>query len=106
LNLVLDELITNIVLYGAGSGQQHVPAAVVQLEVGATPRGVEVCLRDSGVVFNPLERPPADTAASLEDREVGGLGIHFLREMAQDLHWQRAGGMNELRFVMPTQPSP
>jgi anti-sigma regulatory factor (Ser/Thr protein kinase) len=92
--LALDELITNVFTHG-GQGQ-FLPDVDVVVEVD---RDHAVCeLRDNGVAFNPLELPPADTEAPLDDRPVGGLGVHFVRQIFRDLHYRRQAGRNVLRL--------
>ena len=51
------------------------------------------------------ERPDADTTLSVEDREVGGLGIHLARQMADGIRYERRGDRNILTLTMNIQPS-
>ena len=44
--------------------------------------------------FNPLELPRPDTDSSLDDRAIGGLGIHFVRTLMNDMTYRREGGRN------------
>lgn len=97
--LMLDELITNIVTHGYPPGV----TGEVELHAEVHDAALDVRLRDWGVAFNPLELPEPDTSLSLEERAIGGLGVHFVRRMADELSYQRVGegaeGRNELRIV-------
>jgi len=53
-------------------------------------------IRDEGVPFNPLKTPEPDLALSLEEREVGGLGIFFIRRLVDEVKYQREGKFNVL----------
>ena len=56
--------------------------------------GVEV--EDDGRDFNPLTRPPVDVSAPLEERGVGGLGIHMITKFMDDVEHRRVDGRNIL----------
>ena len=62
-----------------------------------------VTLTDYAFAYNPLQAPAPDTTLDLDEREVGGLGVHFLRQLADEVSYQRieAGGhgANRLRIV-------
>jgi anti-sigma regulatory factor (Ser/Thr protein kinase) len=89
-NLMLDELITNIVSYGYQSEAGH-PIEVALHLAGDT---LTIRLADSGPPFNLLDAAEADTALSLEDRDIGGLGIHFVRKLAQSIAYARENDQN------------
>lgn len=96
--LMLDELITNVVTHGygeQGDGQ-------IRVEARVQGTSAEVLLVDQARPFDPLQAPMPDTTLALEDREIGGLGVFFVRKMADEVHYRRtaeAGGSNELRLV-------
>ena len=93
LNLVLEELFVNTVRHG---GCEGVPdAAHVRLRCAADGVGVE--FRDRGHAFDPTTAPDADIHSPLEERR-GGLGIHLVRGIMRDLHYQRDGEWNQLRM--------
>jgi len=98
LNLVLEELVTNIVSYGYEGSDAGSPIAV-RLRRDAT--GVDVEVIDEGRAFDPLSAPEPDLEASVEERPIGGLGVHFLRTLMHDLRYHRAEGRNHLFFRKP-----
>lgn len=103
LNLVLEELFVNAVRHG---GCQGVPdSARVRLWQAAD--GVEVEFRDRGHPFDPTSVPDVDIHASLVERHDGGLGIHLVRQIMRDVHYERDGEWNLLRMRRPAaQPDP
>lgn len=92
LNLVLGEILTNIISYGYTDGGEH--EITVRLTVESGEMRVEV--EDDGQPFNPLEAPEPDTTKPLEDRAVGGLGVHLVRKLTDGLEYQRLEGKNLL----------
>lgn len=94
INLVCDELITNIILYGYPSDQKGIHT--IRLDVEQTSDGWELCLSDRGIPFNPLLKPIPRTDQSIEERGIGGLGIHFVRQVMDELRYERLNEENVL----------
>jgi len=92
VNLALDELVTNVVLYGFSepSGQE----VLVKLSTAGSELVASVC--DGGKPFNPLEVRPPDLNAPLEDRELGGLGVHLVRSLMDHVSYARENDQNVL----------
>lgn len=94
LDLVVEELVVNI-------GSYAYPDRQGDMEVGCELRGDPplfcIMLRDWGVAFDPLERDAPDLESELEERDVGGLGIFLVRELATRCTYHRANEMNEFR---------
>ncbi len=95
VNLALDELVTNTILYGFddAAGQEF----QVRLEVSGTELSGE--LTDEGRAFDPLSVPLPDLTAPLREREVGGLGLHLVRSLMDRLDYRRDGAKNVLTLV-------
>lgn len=93
LDLVLEELLTNTVSYGA-------PPAGSRIEVRLARRGdeIEVELVDAGMAFDPRTLPAPDLDAPLEERRVGGLGVHLVRQFMDEIEYRRVGGRNHLHL--------
>jgi len=89
-NLVLEEIFTNIVSYGHGDNEPH----QVQFYLECDKNSINIRIEDDGVPFNLLEAEPADLETDLERRSVGGLGIHLIRKLADDIEYQRVGSNN------------
>src|SRR4051812_9145940 len=73
LNVVLDELVTNAITHGQASG-------VIVIRITPVDGVLEITMKDEGAAFNPLTLPEPDLVAGLEERKIGGLGIHFVRK--------------------------
>jgi len=95
VNLALDELVTNTILYGFDDPENQ--EFEVRLDVSGTELRGE--LRDGGRVFNPLEVPPPNLDAPLQEREVGGLGLHLVRSLMDRLEYRREGVKNVLTLA-------
>lgn len=92
VNLCLDELLTNTISYGFPEGGEHV------ISVGMTLEGEKmvITIRDDGIAFNPLEQSEPDTSQGIEERPIGGLGIHLVRNMMDEIEYRRESGKNIL----------
>ena len=78
--LVLDELLSNIIRYG-GVERDSQP---IVLELDVVADHLLIRITDAGIPFNPFDRPPPDLDLPLEQREVGGLGIHLVRHFMDE----------------------
>ena len=94
LNLVLDELITNIVSYGFDDGAD----SAIRLSVALGEGTINVELTDNGRPFDPVKAPLPELAGDLEERQVGGLGLKFMRAYVDLLDYRRDGEFNRLRL--------
>lgn len=85
MQLMVEELVVNAMTHGA-KGQ---PNGWLRLVVRQSEQSIDLELSDNGVAFDPLSLDAPDLDMSLEAREVGGLGIHFVRQMADVAHYVR-----------------
>ncbi len=99
LAVVCEELAANIAMHGA-TGKNG--ASFVEVSVIDEADGLLLSVVDDGRPFNPLAQATPDTARSLEDREIGGLGIHFVRSMVQHIAYERCGPLNRLTARLDT----
>jgi len=95
LNVALDEALSNIVLYGYRDGGQH------QICVDVRPLSDRLVLeiRDDGVAFDPLQARAPDLTLDLDHRPIGGLGLHFMRSILDDISYRRDDGWNVLTMT-------
>lgn len=90
MNVVLDELLTNTVSYGLAERAD----GEVTVEVDLRPDRLTVTLTDNGTAFDPFGRDAPDTSLSIEERPIGGLGIHLVRQMLDDVSYHRRDDKN------------
>jgi anti-sigma regulatory factor (Ser/Thr protein kinase) len=104
LNLALDELITNVILYGYEDGGHH----QIRVALSANDDELTAELVDDGKPFDPIaESPEPRLEAPLEERPIGGLGLHLVRTLMDDVRYRRDGAYNRMSLVKrldPTQP--
>lgn len=91
VNIVLDELLSNIVKYSFPDGKEHV--IDITLELFTTGK-LTLCLTDEGVPFNPFSAPDPDLSIPLEEREIGGLGILIVKRLMDEYHYKRQANLN------------
>ena len=97
VNLVLEELGLNIMTYGT-TGMDRGPE--IDIILISEDESLTIEVSDDGQPFNPLEDAvEPDIDGLLGDREIGGLGVHLVRTMMDDLSYQRAAGKNRLKLV-------
>ncbi len=94
LNLSIEEVLTNVISYGYEDNEEH--QILVRMNIKEDEVWVEV--EDDSKPFNPLEVDEPDLDKSLEDRPIGGLGIHLVRNYMDDLEYRRNGDKNLLKL--------
>ena len=92
----LDEVVTNMISYG-GLAPCDTIAVTIDLRDDAICASVE----DRGVAFDPLHDAPPPATGSIEERPLGGLGLHIARTIIRDLSYQRVDGRNLLLMRLP-----
>ena len=92
-HLALEEILSNVIRHGYDAPGKHEISVCLRLEKGQVHLQVE----DDGREFDPLSAPEVDVGVPLEERRVGGLGIHLLRKVASEIRYSRADGRNQLR---------
>lgn len=90
VQVVLDDLLANVVLHGL-AGREGGEAAV---EVALQGAVLFVTISDNGPPFDPFARAAPDTTLAIEERQIGGLGIHLVRQMMDEVSYERREGRN------------
>src|SRR5262245_2533817 len=98
LNLALEEILTNIISYGYIDSREH----EIRVSLSALPGEVRAEVEDDGQPFNPLEAPEPDITKPLEERTIGGLGIHLVRKLMDALEYKRRADRNILTIRKET----
>ena len=92
VNLAIEELATNILKYGYDDTAAHEILLRLEIDSGT----LLLVLEDDGHEFDPLAAPEPDVNLPAEERLPGGLGIHLVRKMVDEIHYQRLDGRNRL----------
>jgi anti-sigma regulatory factor (Ser/Thr protein kinase) len=93
--LALEEVFMNVVMHGSEglTGVQFAASLTVEAHT------VIMQLRDNSNPFDPLQAPPPDIEAQIEDRQVGGLGIYLTRTLMDDVQYEFKDGSNVLTLT-------
>jgi serine/threonine-protein kinase RsbW len=94
-NLAIEELVTNIVKYGYDDSDPH--EIIIQLAISDGELRIDIS--DDGHEFNPFDQPEPDTTLPAEERPIGGLGIHFVRNLLDDCAYCRNDGRNTVTLT-------
>ena len=99
INLALEEAVTNVMLY-AYPGRNDGKVFVEFVEVNE-PEGKKLIftISDSGIPFDPTQKEEADITLSAEERAIGGLGIHLVRQLMDEIVYEREDDKNILTLV-------
>ena len=92
LNLVLEEAVTNVIMY-AYPKEEH---EFIYLSADIQDGSLVFVLTDSGKEFDPTLMPDADISLSAEDRQIGGLGIFLIRQIMNEVKYERIDNKNVL----------
>ena len=92
-SLVIEELVTNCIKYGY---DDDAAGHIIEVEMELSATELVLTVTDDGHAFNPLALPEPDTSQPVEERPIGGLGLHLLRKMADRMDYARADGKNRL----------
>lgn len=92
INLALDEILTNVISYGYDDDTEH------DIVVRLTIRGGELAVQveDDGRPFNPLDVAAPPLHVPLQERPIGGLGVHLVRKVIDRVNYRRQDGKNIL----------
>lgn len=95
IQLALEESITNIITHGYKDAPGGTRTFTVELAVAA-PNRIRATITDDAPAYDPLARPEIDVAAPLEDRPIGGLGVHLVKHLMSASLYARQAGKNIL----------
>jgi sigma-B regulation protein RsbU (phosphoserine phosphatase) len=94
-NIVFDELLNNVIRYAFGDAADHTIRVVVELN----DNRLMMTISDDGNPFNPFQTDPPDTALSIDERGIGGLGVHLVRNMMDEVSYNRRTDRNVVTLV-------
>ena len=95
INLALEEAVTNVIMYAYPKGTKGTFSIDSKDSTGL----LEFTITDSGTEFDPTSAPKPDTSLDVEQRSIGGLGIHLVRSIMDSVTYQRKDGKNILKMT-------
>ncbi|MBZ0310627.1 MAG: ATP-binding protein [Anaerolineae bacterium] len=95
--LAVNEAATNVIVHGYKEEQ-----GIIQIEIrGEETGGCQVCIRDEAPLFDPTRIPTPDLSLPLEKRPFGGMGVHLIRSLMDEVKYNiTIQGNNELTLVI------
>jgi anti-sigma regulatory factor (Ser/Thr protein kinase) len=96
LDVAVEEIFVNIASYAYQPGTGD---ALIQVESLDGPKRVEVTFVDSGVPYNPLLKEDPDVTLSVEERQIGGLGIYMVKKSMDDMTYEYKDNKNILKII-------
>lgn len=94
VNLALEEALANVIMYAYPKGVQ----GEVTLSTNIKGEDILMEIKDKGAPFDPLQQQQANLDVPLEERQIGGLGIHLIKEIMDGVEYARADGKNVLKM--------
>ena len=92
MNLAIEEAVVNVMTYAYPAGT----VGNVNIEAQANDERLKFTITDSGTPFDPTGKAEVDTTLSAEERPIGGLGIHLVRQLMDSINYERIDGKNVL----------
>ena len=97
INICAEELFVNIISYAYKEGIGDTKVSIEKLD-----NEVVLIFEDEGIKYNPLEKEDPDTTLSLEERQIGGLGIFMVKQMAKKVEYEYYNNKNKLKLTFDT----
>jgi anti-sigma regulatory factor (Ser/Thr protein kinase) len=92
LNIALEELLTNTISDGYSDEQRH----EIAIDIVRDGETIVTELSDDARPYDPLNAPPPDLDSAIEDRRVGGLGVHLVKTLMDDVAYAYRDGRNHV----------
>jgi anti-sigma regulatory factor (Ser/Thr protein kinase) len=102
LLLLCEEALTNIVSHGYTDTAEH----LIEISLYHDTQRIMLEFKDDGVAFDPRQQPQAELGLPVAEAPVGGLGLTMIRQLSDELRYQRAGKYNILSLACNTGRQP
>ena len=96
MKMVFDEMISNTISYGFKDDNEH----EIGIDIDLYGERLMTTITDDGIPFNPFAQDKPDTSLSVEDRDIGGLGIHLVKNTMDEYSYKRGIGKNQVNLIM------
>lgn len=93
--LAIEEMVTNCIKHGYDDTDEHTILITMSVDEGT----LTMTIVDDGHAFDPLARSAPDLSGSVEDRQIGGLGIHLLKNLSDTMSYERRDAANRLTLT-------
>ena len=98
IELITEEILTNIVTHGYPIPQSD----KIEFELNILPGKIKLSFKDLGVPFDPCKHPLPQLNIPLEERPIGGMGIHMVKTIASQISHEHTNNSNTLRIEIET----
>ena len=95
MNLAIEEAVVNVIDYAYPSGT----VGSIDIKVTIYDNHMEFVISDSGTPFDPTKKEDVDISLHVEERRIGGLGIHLVRQLMDKINYERKDGRNILTLI-------
>ena len=95
INLAIEEAVVNIMNYAYPKGVK----GIVNVDASISEKGLRFVISDSGIPFDPTTKAEVDVTLPAEERGIGGLGIHLIRQIMDIVNYERIEGRNVLTLI-------
>ena len=95
INLALEEIVSNVMLYAYPGTHGQVIVEYIKVN----DERIIFTVSDTGIAFDPTKKEEVDTTLSAEERPIGGLGIHLVRQLMDEVHYERIDDKNVLTLI-------
>jgi len=95
ITLAIEELVTNVITHGLQDSPSEV---AIYVRIVRDAESVIVTVEDTATPFNPVQAPEPDVTAPLEDRSPGGLGVHLVMNVMDEVEYEAIGEKNVVRM--------
>ena len=92
IHLMLDELVINIIRHGYDDDRAH----IIDLRLSIEASVLTIALEDDGLAFDPTKAPLPKFHLPIEERPIGGLGVHIVKTLCDTMTYRRVGDRNVL----------
>jgi serine/threonine-protein kinase RsbW len=93
-NLAIEEIVTNTIKYAYSDARRH----EITIHLWLVEKILQIEISDDGNEFDPFSQPEANICLPPQERQIGGLGIHFVRNMLDSCAYVRSEGRNVLKL--------
>ena len=95
MNLAIEEAVVNVMNYAYPAGVK----GMVNIHAKVSNEWVKFIISDNGTPFDPTVISDVDTTLSAEERPIGGLGIHLVRQIMDSVDYERVENRNVLTLI-------